>query len=302
MRPVRHRLLDLLVWCLPRLPLGLSSGLCWCLAFAWWWVLPARRAVGVDNLARALPDLPARRHGPTLRQTVHDVLLGYVEVLQLAEPALRGAVQVRVEGAEAMLARTRAGLPCLLVGTHLGSWDVALLSMGLVPDLRVTCVVRPPSDPWVARLIERCRRSVGVGLLPPSGCRDRIDALLQGGNTVLLPIDQRQASGMEVAFFGRPALTGPSLVAFARRTGVPVWFLSQWREGPGRHVLRFNGPLPLEWTGDREADLRQGLEAIHRMLEAEIRARPHGWWWLHRRWGGTAPRGGGAGRATGDGV
>lgn len=279
------RLLDLTVWLLRQPPLWMMSGFAWALAWLWWWILPVRKRVALDNLSRALPDLPPRRRGPLLRRMFHGIVLGYLELDRLSRDPVRYRDMVQMEGAELLLERTRKGLPCLCLGGHFGSWDLVLLSFGLVPDLHLTCIVRPPTHPWSARWIERARLSLGVGLLPPRGCKDRVYALLEGGNTVLLPFDQKQRDGILSPFFGRPAPTMPAPAAFARRSRVPVFFLTQWREGVGRHRLRFTGPIPLEWTGDREADIARVTAQFNQIYEEAVRSRPEAWFWLHRRWG-----------------
>ena len=57
--------------------------------------------------------------------------------------------------------------------------------------------------------------------------------LVARGQLIGFFLDQRLARGIPVPFFGRPALTAPSLAVAAAKTGEDVYFLEYWREGWG---------------------------------------------------------------------
>ena len=69
---------------------------------------------------------------------------------------------------------------------------------------------------------------------------------LERGDLVVFPFDQHAggADGIEVEFFGHPAGTFKSLAVIALATGAPVMPAASWREPDGRHVLRFEAPVP----------------------------------------------------------
>lgn len=282
--PPTHALYEATCRVLAHVPLPAAAAGARGLAWLWWTALPVRRDVGLENLARALPALTAGERGRILRRMMRDLALGYVELLHfLSRPACRDDM-IRLEGQGELVSLLEQGQGVLLLGGHAGSWDLVLLGLGHHAELRSTCVVRPPAHPWVADFIERARRTLDVDLLPPRDCKDRILQLLDQGRTVIFPFDQRQPDAPEVPFFGRPARTAFSLAAFARRTRAPVFLLWQWREGVGCHRVCIDGPIDLEWTEDRQADLRRATRTFNALLEDRIRERPHGWFWLHRRW------------------
>lgn len=51
-----------------------------------------------------------------------------------------------------------------------------------------------------------------------------------------------------------------------------------------RFKIIVHDPIVLENTGDRAADLEAGVRRINAFIEDRIRARPHDWFWVHRRW------------------
>jgi KDO2-lipid IV(A) lauroyltransferase len=264
---VRDRLLELLVGLLRRTPLRLADALAWGVAWTWWWVLPVRRAVAVANLRLALPELPPR---PVLTRMLHDLALGYVEILQLQ----RGTVTFSVEGT------VPAG--SLVLAGHFGSFDLCLVAWSDVVPLAL--YIRPPADPWARRLIAGIRADHGLLTLDPGTQLADGYRALEGGRSLMFVQDQRRQKGVDSPLFGQPARTAAGFAAAVLRFGRPVHAVWQWRTGVGRHQIRVE-PLTLPApTGDEAADIQAITDATNRWYEARIRERPHGWFWLHRRW------------------
>lgn len=254
------------------LPLSASALLCRALAGVWWWILPIRKRVAVENLRAAFPELPP---GPTLRRGFAEALLGYAELLRHQR---RPLPPVEFEGIEPILERFRAGQGGLILAGHGGAWDLCVVLM--VQQLRVptSVLVRTPSSGAVDRLVRQLRGVADLELLPPVDATRRVLAALREGRMVLFLLDQRHNSGIPVPFFGRPAWTSRGLALIAARSKVPVFGVWQTRSGLGRHHVRFYPPFAL--SGDPEAD----TAAFSRFYEDRIRERPYAWLWLHDRW------------------
>jgi KDO2-lipid IV(A) lauroyltransferase len=90
--------------------------------------------------------------------------------------------------------------------------------------------------------------------------------------------------GIEVPFFGHPAMTAPALAALALRYRCPVIPAYAYRIGPARLRIVCEPPLDLPDSGDRKADILALTLSVNQRLERWIRARPECWFWLHRRW------------------
>jgi KDO2-lipid IV(A) lauroyltransferase len=194
-------------------------------------------------------------------------------------------VTLAIEGVEQVVERSRRGRATLVLATHLGSYDLIgglLVRRTGVPS---TVVVKVPRSPALATLLEKVRTGYGLEILPNKrGSMAAIYELIARGQLIGFFLDQRLTRGISVPFFGRPALTAPSLAVAAAKTGEDVTFLEYWREGVGRHGCRFHDPLPV--SGNVEED----TAAFTRLIEDAIRRRPHSWLWLHDRWKG-APAG-----------
>ncbi|MDP2306966.1 MAG: lysophospholipid acyltransferase family protein [Pseudomonadota bacterium] len=258
---------DLLVAALARVPLRVANGAAWGIAWLWWWVLPIRRREAVEALAASLPEVAPRR---VLTRMMHDLALGYVELLQFDK------LTITVEGAE--------GLPpgALLLGGHGGSWDVALLAWADAFPLAI--FLRTPSDPWTRRFLAGHRARHDLVALETGATMDDAYAALEAGRAVFFVQDQRHAKGIPSPFFGRTARTSAGIAAALLKTGRPVWGAWQHRVGVGRHHLCIERLRFPPATNDRAADIQAITDATNAWYEARIRAYPHGWLWLHRRW------------------
>ena len=269
--------MPLALWLIARTPLPLAAAASWLLSWLWWIAVPVRRSLARANFRAAFPGLAP---GPPLRQMLRGMILGYFELFrELHRP---GTVTLAVDGVEEIVERSRRGKATLVLATHLGSYDLIgglLVARTGVPS---TVIVKIPRSAVLAGLLEKVRNGYGLGILANKrGAMATVYELVARGELIGFFLDQRLARGIPVPFFGRLALTAPSLAVAAAKTGEDVYFLEYWREGVGRHGCRFHGPLPL--TGRVAED----TAAFTMRIEEAIRRRPHSWLWLHDRWKGA---------------
>ena len=264
-------------WIMARTPLAVAAGFSRAAAWLWWLFIPIRKSLAVRNFGSAFPGVPP---GAPLRQMMFELILGYFELLH--DERLRGSVVLSLEGMEPIAERQAAGEGALLFSGHLGSWDLLGALIARETRLKASLVVKIPSSKSAAALIERVRSAYGLGLLPNErGTMRRVLELLGKGEIVVFIIDQRFSRGVAVPFFGRPALTSPSIAVAAAKAGCPVHFVEYWREGTGRHRAVVSAPLPV--TGNEVED----VAAFTTKIEEAVRRRPHNWLWLHNRWKGA---------------
>jgi len=248
------------------------------------WLPFSRRAL--VNLRRALPDLPPERHRAIVRgmwDNLGRVMAEHPHLEQLWDEQASGRIEVI--GAE-HLPRPADGAkrPSLMFSGHLANWE--LLPAGASRyGLALTSIYRRPNNPLVQHFMT-ARRHAGRGKLVPKGrdgARAIFAALAQGG-TVAMLIDQKMNDGIPVPFFGHPAMTAPALAQLALKFRCPVLPTRSERLDGARFRLTVLPPLALPDSGDREADIRDFMATVNRLLESWVRERPEQWLWLHKRW------------------
>jgi KDO2-lipid IV(A) lauroyltransferase len=196
---------------------------------------------------------------------------------------------VRIENLDAFADAYLQGKGVLLLTGHFGNWEVATVAgIGGFPQMRgrFHFVRRALKPDWFDRLVTRRFERAGFGVLPKRGSLDAMLDRLAHGDAIVFAFDQHAnpPDGIAVDFFGSPAWTFKSLAIIALATGAPVIPATSWREAGGRHVLRFEAPIPpVEHTNTNEA-IRLTTRAYNAALERLVVRRPEQWYWVHRRW------------------
>jgi KDO2-lipid IV(A) lauroyltransferase len=169
----------------------------------------------------------------------------------------------------------------VLFSGHLANWEVMGIAAARA-GVDLAIVYRAANNPWIERLIQNLRP---IEMLPKGarGARAAV-AALKSGRVIGLVVDQKMNDGIEVPFFGRPAMTAPAAVDLARKFDVPVHPIRIERLNGARFRVSVLPALDLPVTSDRHADLEQGMTRVNAVLEQWIRERPGQWLWLHRRW------------------
>jgi KDO2-lipid IV(A) lauroyltransferase len=248
-----------------------------------WLLLRGRRAVALDNLARALgaETTPAER-ARIGRDSFRNLGMNAVEACVFYfRPPQRLLSRVEVRGEANLVAAAALGRGLLGLTAHLGNWELLAAATTLTP-IRLSAVYRPLDDPTLDRILERFRSRVGVELIGKRNAIADIRDALRRGRMVGVLLDQNASRRESVfaPFFGVPASTSKGLALIALRTGAPVIPSFIYRAADGRHVAEFGPALPVPPDGDLVAYTQTFNEAI----EAAIRRHPGQWFWLHRRW------------------
>jgi KDO2-lipid IV(A) lauroyltransferase len=254
-------------------------------------VLPYRRKVALENLRRVfgdvLPDEEIRRLAQAYYAHYLRFLLEFIRLPFMSFE--RRKAWVRVENLDIAVRAHEQGKGILLLTGHFGNFEVSsVAAIAQFPQYRgVLHFVRRPLKPRVFNdFVTRRFQSAGFGVLPKRGSLDTILDRLANGAIVVYVFDQHahKADGITVDFFGHPAGTFKSVALLALTTGAPVIPAYSWREPDGRHVLRFEEPLPLIECEDVSEAIRLNTQAYNAALERMLLRHPEQWIWMHRRW------------------
>lgn len=233
------------------------------IGWLWWWVLPIRKRMAVENYGLAFPERDPRE----LRRTVGELVMGYIDLL-LGRPVTLEHMDLVQQGG-------------ICLAGHGGAWDLALCAAAR--KVPATIFVKVPSNKLAAWWITRMRERSNIELLEPSGSAFAAFRALRKGRLVVFVMDQRFNDGIAVPFFGRPARTSRGFALMLHRTKAPLFGAWQWRDPDGSHRLSIE-PLEFEIPRDVEAAVPALTTASQAWTERMIRTAPHSWLWLHNRW------------------
>ncbi len=226
-----------------------------------------RVVCGRPELARRVFVAQVRHYVETLR------------ILRLAPERVRDMVDVH--GWSDLTGAQARGAGVVVASAHLG--PVVLTGQILaVRGLDVTIVVEHKDDE-LGRVIDRARSAMGMKMLETRSPLAIARVLRRGGIVGFLADRAVTKVGERLPLFGREALLPSGHVALALRTGAALVPAFAVREG--RRLHAYIGPeLELPRTGDRDADVREGVRRWARVLERWIARSPEEWSVFERFW------------------
>ena len=206
-------------------------------------------------------------------------MMEYAVLSKLADAPER----IVVEGYEPLAALAREGRGAVLFCAHLGNWEIIPMALARLAK-PLTIVYRAPNNPLVDDIIGEIRKPYTAGMAPKSatGARLMLKALANNEHLILV-VDQKINTGMEIPFFGRGAFTGDAVARFAMRFNCPMFPVRTERLEGGRFKVTVEEPWTFPAQGNDD-DARAALTRINERLEVWIRARPGQWLWMHKRW------------------
>jgi KDO2-lipid IV(A) lauroyltransferase len=249
------------------------------------YALGIRRAVALENLARAFPDLDPSQRRALARRTYRSLGRALAETAlarRLADAEL--AELFHFDRFDRYQEAAAAGRGVVFAVAHFGNWELlarACARRGM-PLTAITRRLRGPFNRWLLG----ARREGGMRELPDKHATHDALSLLRRGEVLAVIVDQNmlRRRGIFVDFFGTPACTTPAAAVLALRSGAPVLAAFPVRAADGTHRVLFEGPFAAP-AGLRTADAVRALtQEITSALECAVRAHPEHWFWVHRRW------------------
>ncbi|HEV7477579.1 MAG TPA: acyl-CoA synthetase [Burkholderiales bacterium] len=272
-----------------RLSLGLGRGLTRCLlpplCLYYYATAPRARRASREFLARALGREPrlrdALRHYHAFASTMHDRLL--------LAAGHHAALDIAVSGAEQIDRLLAAGRGCLLVGSHLGSFEV-LRALERTSVHRVSVVMHEENARRMQALISRLAPGLQQRVIA-SGRPDtmlRIKERLERGGIVGIlgdrPLSEERTASRD--FLGAPARfpLGPWLLAAT--LGCPVGLFFGLYRGGARYEIELETFSEGERVPrqERDAAAASALARFVARLEHHARRAPDNWFNFYDFW------------------
>jgi Kdo2-lipid IVA lauroyltransferase/acyltransferase len=287
---LRYRLEFALAWvlikfvgALPR-PLARAAGV----SIAWlvFFLHPKLRRVGMRNLELAFPEKSLAERKKILRGVFTSLGRQVAEVCQFpkytGENVSKTVVYEGFENFERAVAR---GKGVLFLTGHLGAWELSAFAHSLYGH-PLSIVMRPLDNPYLDRLTRRYRTMHGNKAVDKDFARGLIAAMRNGETVgVLMDTNMIASQGVFVDFFGIAACTASGMARVALKTDAAVVpGFTIWDPQLKKYRLRFDPPVTLIRSKDREADVAANTQLFTKVIEEYIRRYPDQWLWVHRRW------------------
>ena len=278
-------LLRLALWCTLRA--GWPLGRVLLLPITAWFLLTSgrARAASRDYLRRAL-GRPVR--GRDVARHFHTFACAVLERVFLLAGQSRG-FSIDTEGLEHLTAIVAGGQGCILLGAHLGSFEVLRAVAGACPVPVWALMFRRNAGALTA-LLDRlapdvCRRVLEIG--DPASMIRAHECVARGEVVGILA--DRSPSGQRrvlAPFLGSPAAFPAGPFILASTLAAPVLLFHGVRTGPRRYAVRFElfADRVVLRRASRAADLDSHVARFAAALERACRAHPFNWFNFYPFW------------------
>ncbi|HTT75903.1 MAG TPA: lysophospholipid acyltransferase family protein [Candidatus Binataceae bacterium] len=270
-------------------PLGVAGGL---IAYA----LDRRHVrIGMRNLAIAFPQRSEDERRRILRASYTNLGRGAAEYIRLGGFfywRLKDRVTYsRIENLAAAKRRNpQKGI--VILSAHFGNFEL-LPAAHAMHGYQITLVHHTQRFLAGDALMTFVRERAGVEIMRKHSAARGVLRALRRGDLVGIPFDQnaKRSEAIFVPFFNEIAATASGLarlVAISGASVVPVVIIRQ--PGGRSHKIEAQEEVPVQRSGDAEADLMENTRRFVRAIEDIVRVYPEQFLWTHRRYR-TRPRG-----------
>lgn len=174
----------------------------------------------------------------------------------------------------------------ILFSAHYGGWEVGAKYF-TINDFRCKILYRPLNNKYVDQLLSIDQRKDIKMISKGSSGSKEIIKCLKNNEFIIIMADQRVGDGIKVPFFGRNALTSPSLAKLSLKYKVPLVPIRIIRKD---NTTKFNLEIcnSLEIPKDKELTMDKKIykitREINKTIEKWVKQYPEQWFWVHNRW------------------
>jgi len=236
------------------------------------------------NIKLAMPELSAARIEESLLgmwDNLGRVITEYAHMGRITSQQIHDFVEIENQENLDALIKTKGGF--LMTG-HLANWEmIAAITFQRGCPLHI--VYRKANNPYINKMIYniRAKQQVSSSAKGSVGARKMIQALRDGKHIGIL-VDQKQNDGIEVPFFGIPAMTAPAIATLALKYQYPIHPARIVRVSGHKFRYIFYPAMSVDKTGNEKQDILNLMTKINLILEGWIREHPEQWFWVHNRW------------------
>lgn len=282
--PVDHNLVSYYLFrlcgaVLPHVPTRIAYPLAAVLGDLYYWLLPGRRVGLADNISHVLAKPPQSPQVRTVvRQVCRNLARNFYDLFRVRHLTNEQIADlVETVGWEYIEVARQSGRGVVLVAPHFGNLDI-VMQTAAVRALPTTIPAEHLQPERLFRYIRSLRTSHGLlHLVPVDGPLLEVFRALRRNEAVALAVDRSvTGTGRWTQFFGKPAWLPDGHVRLALRTGAAMIAAFSHRLVDGRFMLHLFR-VPLERTGDTDAQVSRGMRALLAIVEEQIRADPGQW-------------------------
>ena len=272
-------------FCISRLPRSVSLALGGWLGTLVFWLASKQRRLACEHLRERLEISDKRRVKTIAKKCFENLGKTVVEFMRFPRLNPKQLQKyVSFEGIQHVEAALAQGKGAIILTGHFGNWELLAASIcAMVAPL--TPIVRELRSSRLNTLVSSYREKAGYSSIDrDTGVRQALRCLRRNELLGIVADVDTTVNGVFVDFFGKPAYTPYSPVAFALKTGAVILPSFIIRQPDGSHRAIIEPPLTLKRCDVKEKELVINTQKFTKIIESYIRKYPEQWIWMHKRW------------------
>ena len=239
------------------------------------------RWVAIRNLELAYPQWSTAQRSRVAKQSVQATgeLMAEMGCLW-DQPWERTESMIEFDGLECVQNPLREGRGVIVLGPHLGNWELLGMYLATIGDL--VALYEPLAFKKLDRLVHRGRQLTGGELVPttPRGIAKLVQSVRAGGITGILPdqVPANENAGVNAPFYGVPCFTASLASNLIRKSGAAPVTGAMLRTPSG-----FRGVFRPAEPGVASTDQVEAVTAINLSVQKLIEGNESQYQWQYKR-------------------
>jgi len=163
---------------------------------------------------------------------------------------------------------------------HFGGWEFDVAKL-VAPDFHLNPVYRKANNPWLNKILFERRPGVKIPK-GSAGARLMLETLNKGDFIAIL-CDQKLREGMEIPFFGKPAMTATGMASLSIKKEAPIFMVKGVRGKDKIYTFSVEKRLEIPKGLPYQDALRVMMTEVNNIYWEWIKENPDQYLWIHRR-------------------
>jgi KDO2-lipid IV(A) lauroyltransferase len=266
--------------------LSLSRKFASVLSFIFYYLIPIRKDVTIDNLKHAFPAYTEKEIKQIAYGSYKSFTIALVEILYLPWMSLEQIKKVvTCNNANYIKKKVEEKNGVILLAAHFGNWEYVAASVAAQIDEKFSVVVKPQRNPYVTKWMNKARTQWTNEVIPLGISIRSIYAVLKEKGIVAMVADQRgPEENIKLEFFGRKTsvLTGPAILSL--KTNAPLLYGIPVRQPDFSYITCIEEISKENLPEEFDEKVKELSSRLLKYIEDIIRKYPEQWLWMHKRW------------------
>jgi len=223
-----------------------------------------------------LPDKTEAEHRAIVKKMWRHFGMLFAESAHGAE-ILKKSRRKNMEWVREAQKQGKGGFICTL---HLGGWEFDVAKL-VGPDFHLNPVYRKANNPWLNKILFERRPGVKIPK-GAAGARLMLETLNKGDFIAIL-CDQKLREGMEIPFFGKPAMTATGMVSLSIKKDAPIFMVKGVRGADNIYTFSVEKKVEIPKGLPYQDTLRAVMTEVNNLYWEWIKENPEQYLWIHRR-------------------